>query len=157
MSSSFVAGRFFTLVSQYSFKHDLRDDQKTKAKLSVEDVKPKNRTQRGWFMWGQKSRKERKSDGDDYKSYGDSEMSQAVNHPKHYTFGTIEVIEALEDWGLNFHRSSAVKYIVRAGKKDPDKEIEDLEKAIWYLKRNIEWMRKQEVKKPQIQSLIQSS
>jgi hypothetical protein len=60
-----------------------------------------------------------------------------VNHPTHYNSGKIEVIEALEDWRLNFHRANAVKYIARAGKKNPDKEIEDLEKAIWYLSRNI--------------------
>lgn len=63
--------------------------------------------------------------------------SDPVNHPSHYTFGKIEVIEALEDWGLNFHRANAVKYIARAGKKDPSKEIQDLEKAIWYLERDV--------------------
>ncbi len=61
-----------------------------------------------------------------------------VNHPSHYNSGKIEVIEALEDWGLNFHRANAVKYIARAGKKDPSKEVEDLEKAKWYLTRDIE-------------------
>ena len=61
-----------------------------------------------------------------------------VNHPSHYNSGKIEVIEAIEDWGLNFHRGNAVKYIARAGKKDPAKEIEDLEKAVWYAKREIE-------------------
>lgn len=61
-----------------------------------------------------------------------------VNHPTHYNSGKIEVIEAIEDWQLNFHRGSAVKYIARAGKKDPAREVEDLEKAIWYLKREIE-------------------
>lgn len=61
-----------------------------------------------------------------------------VTHPTHYNSGKIEVIEAIEDWGLGFHRGNAVKYIARAGKKDPNKEIEDLEKATWYLKREIE-------------------
>lgn len=63
--------------------------------------------------------------------------SDNVNHPSHYASGKIEVIEALEDWKLNFHRGNAVKYVARAGKKDPKKEIEDLEKAVWYLKREI--------------------
>lgn len=53
-----------------------------------------------------------------------------VTHPSHYNAGKIEVIEAIEDWRLNFHRGNAVKYIARAGKKDPNKEIEDLEKAV---------------------------
>lgn len=65
-------------------------------------------------------------------------MTEQVNHPAHYNSGKIEVIEALEDWKLNFHRANAVKYIARAGKKNPDKEIEDLKKAVWYLKRDIE-------------------
>ncbi len=63
-----------------------------------------------------------------------------VNHPSHYASSKIEVIVALEAWGLdkNFYRGNAVKYIARAGKKDPAKEVEDLEKAVWYLKREIE-------------------
>ena len=61
-----------------------------------------------------------------------------VDHPSHYNSGNIEVIEAIEDWQLDYHRGNAVKYIARAGKKDPAKEIEDLEKAVWYLRRHIE-------------------
>lgn len=64
-----------------------------------------------------------------------------VDHPSHYASGKIEVIEAIEDWGLGFHRGNAVKYIARAGKKDPEKEIQDLEKAIWYAKREIELLK----------------
>lgn len=60
-----------------------------------------------------------------------------VNHPSHYNSGKIEVIEALEDWKLDFHSANAVKYITRAGKKDLTKTVEDLEKAIWYLRRRI--------------------
>lgn len=62
----------------------------------------------------------------------------AVNHPSHYTSGKIEVIEAIEDWQLGFHLGNAVKYIARAGKKDPKKVVEDLEKAVWYIRRKIE-------------------
>lgn len=64
-----------------------------------------------------------------------------VSHPSHYNSGKIEVIEAIEDWRLNFHRGNAVKYVARAGRKDPAKEIEDLEKARWYLMREIELIR----------------
>jgi hypothetical protein len=63
--------------------------------------------------------------------------SDNVNHPTHYNAGKIEVIEAIEDWKLGFHRGNAVKYIARAGKKDAAKTIEDLEKAIWYIRREI--------------------
>lgn len=61
-----------------------------------------------------------------------------INHPSHYTQGKIECIEVIEDWGLNYHLGSALKYICRAGKKDPTKYKEDLEKARWYLTREIE-------------------
>ena len=71
-------------------------------------------------------------------------MADKVNHPKHYNKGKIEVIDFIEDQQLNFHRGTAVKYIVRAGDKEPDvgqtleeKEIEDLKKALWYIKREI--------------------
>lgn len=64
-----------------------------------------------------------------------------VSHPAHYNSGKIEVIEAIEDWKLNFSRGNAVKYIARAGKKDPAREIEDLEKAAWYVMREIELLK----------------
>lgn len=66
------------------------------------------------------------------------EINDVVNHPSHYTDGKIEVIDFIEDKGLNFHRGNAVKYIARAGKKDKSKEAEDLRKAVWYLNREIE-------------------
>lgn len=60
---------------------------------------------------------------------------ESVNHPKHYNKGTIEVIDYIEDQGLGFHLGNAIKYISRAGDKDPDKIDEDIRKAIWYLER----------------------
>lgn len=65
-------------------------------------------------------------------------MNDNVNHPSHYTYGKIEVINFIEDKNLNFHRGNAVKYIARAGKKNPEKEVEDLEKAVWYTNREIQ-------------------
>ena len=62
-------------------------------------------------------------------------MSDAVNHPSHYNDGRYEVIEFIEDYGVGFHVGNAIKYISRAGKKDPSKEIQDLDKAVWYLTR----------------------
>lgn len=61
-----------------------------------------------------------------------------VNHPSHYTDGKIEVIDFIEDKKLGFCLGNAVKYIARAGKKDPSKEIEDLKKAAWYVARRIQ-------------------
>ena len=60
-----------------------------------------------------------------------------VNHPSHYTDGRIEVIDFIEDKHLNFHLGNTVKYVARAGKKDPSKAVQDLEKARWYLDREI--------------------
>ena len=73
-------------------------------------------------------------------------MNDMVNHPSHYTDGNIEVIDFIEDKCLNYHRGNAVKYICRAGKKDPDKTIEDLQKAEWYLHREIQRLEAQKQK-----------
>lgn len=62
-----------------------------------------------------------------------------VNHPSHYTYGKYEVIDFIESWGFGFHLGNAVKYISRAGKKDPAKTLEDLNKALWYIKRFLDW------------------
>ena len=51
----------------------------------------------------------------------------AVNHPKHYTFGKIEVIDVIEDWSLGFHEGNAIKYVARA--KHKGRELEDLKKS----------------------------
>src|SRR5699024_156943 len=61
---------------------------------------------------------------------------ELVNHPDHYQGNKFEVIDIIEDYELNFTLGSAVKYILRAGKKD-DKNT-DLKKAIWMLERELE-------------------
>lgn len=66
-----------------------------------------------------------------------------INHPAHYTFGSIEVIDAIEGLLLPYHLGNALKYIARAGRKDPAKTEEDLRKAIWYINRYIEFLAKQ--------------
>lgn len=66
---------------------------------------------------------------------------EAVNHPAHYG-GDVphETWKCLKAWGLDkcVYVWNAVKYLSRAGKKDPTKELEDLKKARWYLDRRIE-------------------
>ena len=65
-------------------------------------------------------------------------MSDMVNHPDHFNTGRIEVIDFIEDNHFNFSLGNVVKYICRAGKKDPAKEVEDLQKAVWYINREIQ-------------------
>lgn len=65
-------------------------------------------------------------------------MNDMVNHPSHYTDGKYEVIDFIESHYFPYHLGNAIKYICRAGKKDPTKEVEDLEKAKWYLERFIQ-------------------
>lgn len=60
----------------------------------------------------------------------------AVHHPDHYTRGGIETIDFIEAKGLGFHLGNTVKYVSRAGFKQ-DAKIQDLEKAMWYLVREI--------------------
>jgi hypothetical protein len=64
---------------------------------------------------------------------------EAVNHPQHYggKDNVYEAIKVIRAWRLGFCLGNAVKYIARAGKKDPAKEIEDLKKAVWYLNEHI--------------------
>lgn len=71
------------------------------------------------------------------KSVRKRKVADPVNHPSHYTSGRIEVIDFIEDQKLNYHTGNAVKYISRAGKKDPTKTLQDLKKAQWYLNREI--------------------
>lgn len=72
-------------------------------------------------------------------------MIDYVNHPPHYTAGKYETIDIIEDVlsieGLKgMCIGNALKYLTRAGKKYPDKEIEDLKKAVWYINKIIEVM-----------------
>jgi hypothetical protein len=69
---------------------------------------------------------------------------EQVNHPNHYggKDNPYEAIKVIEAWGLDFCLGNAVKYIARAGKKDTAKEVEDLQKAAWYLARRIEQIRR---------------
>ncbi len=69
-----------------------------------------------------------------------------VKHPKHYTVGKHEVWDVIIDWGLNYCRGNVVKYIARAGLKNPRTEVQDLEKARAYLEKEIERVKAQQPK-----------
>ena len=78
---------------------------------------------------------------DDEDSFVEWEREQymkndSINSPKHYTHGKYEVIDVIEDWDLNFRLANAIKYIARH--KHKGKPLEDLEKALWYLQREVD-------------------
>lgn len=64
------------------------------------------------------------------------EQWHRVNHPPHYKIGGIETIDFIEAKGLNYRLGNVVKYITRSDHKGNRKE--DLQKAMWYLQREIE-------------------
>ena len=63
-------------------------------------------------------------------------VTDSPTRPKHYKQYKYEPVAVIRDWGLGFNLGSSLKYIARAGKKDPNKHIEDLKKAIEFI--NIE-------------------
>ena len=69
------------------------------------------------------------------------ENKEMVNHPSHYggRDNPYEVVKIAEGTGLDkdAYLFNVLKYIVRSGKKDPAKEVEDLKKALFYLNRKI--------------------
>lgn len=69
-------------------------------------------------------------------------IHDVVNHPSHYTYGKIEVIDVIETFDLCFHLGNVLKYILRAGKKNDT--VEDLKKARWYLDRYISNVEKEQ-------------
>ena len=66
--------------------------------------------------------------------------NEAVNNPAHYggADNPYEAIKVIEAWNLGFCLGNTVKYISRAGKKNPSELIQDLQKARWYLDREIQ-------------------
>lgn len=71
------------------------------------------------------------------KMYIAQPKKEAVNHPQHYGGGDnpYEVIKIIEHFELGFNLGNAIKYILRAGKKDDINQ--DLKKAVWYLQREL--------------------
>lgn len=66
--------------------------------------------------------------------------SDNVNHPSHYggADNQYEAIKVIDAWELGFDLGNTIKYISRAGKKEGNSEIQDLEKAMFYLEHRIE-------------------
>lgn len=64
----------------------------------------------------------------------------AVNHPPHYKVGGIETIDFIEAKSLNYNLGNVIKYITRSDLKG--NKLEDLQKAQWYLNREVQTMEK---------------
>jgi uncharacterized protein DUF3310 len=61
---------------------------------------------------------------------------ELINNPSHYQSESgMEAIDVIEAFDLNFNLGNCIKYILRAGKKED--ELQDLKKALWYIKRQI--------------------
>ena len=73
---------------------------------------------------------------EDFVEIPKADSREMVDHPSHYNAGKYEVIDVIEDWNLGFNLGNAVKYIARCEHKWS--KVEDLQKASWYLEREIE-------------------
>lgn len=85
------------------------------------------------FANGKQTKKHRMLSAADYSSNVD-----VVNNPPHYKTGGIEVLDFIEAKDLNYRLGNVVKYVSRAGKKINSDPVQDLEKARFYLEREIE-------------------
>ena len=82
----------------------------------------------------------------------EEQVNKNVSHPSHYNQG-IEAIDIIESWDLNFSLGNAIKYILRSPYKG--KQIEDLEKARWYIDREINRLKDEEAhRKEKVKSSI---
>ena len=73
--------------------------------------------------------------------------NSAVVNPSHYNTNKklvfqnpnvgLQVIDVINHFGLDFPLGNALKYLLRAGKKNPSDPIEDLEKALFYIQEKI--------------------
>lgn len=80
-----------------------------------------------------------------------ADKPEKVDHPSHYggegnPYEAIRIVEAAGH-GASFCLGNALKYLLRAGKKEGESELDDLLKAVWYLNRRIEQIRKNEGKR----------
>lgn len=75
-----------------------------------------------------------------YEKWGDTPTHRRIDHPRHYNHGKFEAIAVIEDWELGFNLGNTLKYIARADHKE--NKIQDLEKARWYLDREISNLKK---------------
>lgn len=65
-------------------------------------------------------------------------INNPISHPSHYCFGKYEPVKIIQDWGLSFCLGNVIKYLSRAGRKEGNSRLQDLQKAKQYLEFEIE-------------------
>jgi len=76
----------------------------------------------------------------DKEALKEKEENDPVNKPEHYQYSSIQPIDVIDAWELDFYLGSVIKYLSRYQRKG--KPLEDLKKAAWYLNKKIEEMEK---------------
>ena len=77
----------------------------------------------------------------EYDDYCHKEKEKNAIKPSHYKAGEFDVIAFCQLHNINFDLGNVIKYVTRAGKKENNSELQDLNKAMEYLKRRIEFIK----------------
>ena len=77
----------------------------------------------------------------EYDDYYYKEKEKNAIKPSHYKAGEFDVIAFCQLHNINFDLGNVIKYVTRAGKKENNSELQDLNKAMEYLKRRIEFIK----------------
>ncbi len=72
----------------------------------------------------------------EYKLAQAVKAQDLINKPNHYTAGSIEVLDFIEAWDLDFCAGNVIKYVSRSPYKGS--ELQDLKKAKFYIERIIQ-------------------
>ena len=91
-----------------------------------------------YWLWSRKKNKWCKvKDHDQEKFLEDNKLPTDPINPAHYKGDGLEVIDVIEAFGLqhDYYLATAIKYILRAGKKASAPAAEDIAKAIWFWER----------------------
>lgn len=124
--------------------------ENSNIKTLIDQTSPLEKSNKEWLDDYAKKIQDKKEDSTnnfpDFKHIPPPPQKEMVNGPQHYggVDNPYEVIKVCEAWGLDkdAYLFNVVKYVARAGKKDPKKELEDLKKAIFYLQRKVENLQK---------------
>lgn len=80
-------------------------------------------------------------DGEKLMDKLESQSKKDAIHPDYYKFHGYDVFDIADYFGLSFPLGNGLKYLLRAGKKDKDKTIQDLEKCVECVQREIKFLK----------------